>query len=244
MRYIETKTILSKLRTADRWFGIAYNMNLYRGCQHGCIYCDTRSDCYGIGDIAQIAVKRNALELLPAELRARRKKRATIGTGSMNDPYMPVERELRLTRRALGMIADERFPVHVITKSSLAERDADILQAQGYATAMAAGVPSFCAAAARLNQPLTGGMDAPLTIAPGSRADEVLDAPGTKVLMKTGRQLPALLDTLDAHGALSRSALVCSCGLPDETIFPDLSTARPPQDGSKAGYFATVLVKE
>lgn len=128
MRYIETKTIFSKLRTADRWFGIAYNMNLYRGCQHGCIYCDTRSDCYGIGDIAQIAVKRNALELLPAELRARRKKRATIGTGSMNDPYMPVERELRLTRRALGMIADERFPVHVITKSSLAERDADILQ--------------------------------------------------------------------------------------------------------------------
>ena len=125
MRYIETKTILSKLRTADRWFGIAYNMNLYRGCQHGCIYCDTRSDCYGIGDIAQIAVKRNALELLPAELRARRKKRATIGTGSVNDPYMPVERELRLTRRALGMIADERFPVHVITKSSLAERDAE-----------------------------------------------------------------------------------------------------------------------
>lgn len=120
----------------------------------------------------------------------------------------------------------------------------EILQAQGYATAMAAGVPSFCAAAARLNQPLTGGMDAPLTIAPGSRADEVLDTPGTKVLMKTGRQLPALLDTLDAHGALSRSALVCSCGLPDEAIFPDLSTARPPQDGSKAGYFATVLVKE
>ena len=120
----------------------------------------------------------------------------------------------------------------------------EILQAQGYATAMAAGVPSFCAAAARLNQPLTGGMDAPLTIAPGSWTDKVLDAPGTKVLMKTGRQLPALLDTLDAHGALSRSALVCSCGLPDETIFPDLSTARPPQDGSKAGYFATVLVKE
>ena len=122
--------------------------------------------------------------------------------------------------------------------------DVSIYATFGYATAMAAGVPSFCAAAARLNQPLTGGMDAPLTIAPGSQADKVLDVPGTKVLMKTGRQLPALLDTLDAHGALSRSALVCSCGLPDETIFPDLSTARPPQDGSKAGYFATVLVKE
>ena len=121
----------------------------------------------------------------------------------------------------------------------------EILQAQGYATAMAAGVPSFCAAAARLNQPLTGGMDAPLTIAPGSRADEVLDAPGTKVLMKTGRQLPRPLPPAPHRCRwYSRSALVCSCGLPDETIFPDLSTARPPQDGSKAGYFATVLVKE
>lgn len=128
MRYIETKSILSKLRTADTWFGIAYNMNLYRGCQHGCIYCDTRSDCYGIGDIVQIAVKRNALELLPGELRAKRKNRATIGTGSMNDPYMPVEREIQLTRRALRVIADEKFPAHVITKSNLVERDADILQ--------------------------------------------------------------------------------------------------------------------
>lgn len=128
MRYIETKSILSKLRTTDPWFGIAYNMNLYRGCRHGCIYCDTRSDCYGIGDIAQIAAKRNALELLPGELRARQKRRATIGTGSMNDPYMPVERELQLARRALRVIADHKFPVHVITKSDLAVRDADIMQ--------------------------------------------------------------------------------------------------------------------
>ena len=82
----------------------------------------------------------------------------------------------------------------------------EILQAQGYATAMAAGVPSFCAVAARLNQPLTGGMDAPLTIAPGSRADEVLDAPGTKVLMKTGRQLPALLDGLHFHTLCEQDA--------------------------------------
>ena len=67
----------------------------------------------------------------------------------------------------------------------------EILQAEGYATAMAAGVPSFCAAAARLNVPLTGGMDTPLTIAPGGWADRVLETPGTKVLMKTGRQLPA-----------------------------------------------------
>ncbi len=128
MRYIEAKSILSKVRGEDNFFGLGYNMNLYRGCQHGCIYCDTRSECYGINDISTISVKKNALELLAKELPAKRKHRATIGTGSMNDPYMPIERELQLTRRALRMIADERFPVHVITKGSLVERDADILQ--------------------------------------------------------------------------------------------------------------------
>ena len=117
----------------------------------------------------------------------------------------------------------------------------ELLQARGCATAMAAGVPSFCAAAARLNRPLTGGMDIPLTIAPGSWADRVLDLPGSKVLMKSGQQLPALLETLDAHGALNKSALVCNCGLPDEAVYPDLSAARP---ADAAGYFATVLVKE
>ncbi len=116
-----------------------------------------------------------------------------------------------------------------------------LLQAEGYATAMAAGVPSFCAAAARLNVPLTGGMDVPLTVAPGSWVGRVLETPGTKVLMKTGRQLPALLDTLRQAGKLQTSALVCNCGLPDEQVYPDLSRSQP---DVPAGYFATVLVKE
>lgn len=128
IQYIETKSILSKLRKQDTWFGITYNMNLYRGCQHGCIYCDTRSECYRIGDISQISVKQNALELLTGELQSKRKNKATIGTGSMNDPYMPVERELQLTRNALQIIASHKFPVHVITKSDLVERDIDILE--------------------------------------------------------------------------------------------------------------------
>ena len=117
----------------------------------------------------------------------------------------------------------------------------EVLEAQGCATAMAAGVPSFCAATARLNRPLTGGMDAPLTIAPGGWADRVLDTPGTKVLMKNGTQLPALFEKLAASGKLAGSALVCSCGLPDEAVYPDLSLDRPE---GPAGYFATVLVKE
>ena len=117
----------------------------------------------------------------------------------------------------------------------------EILQAKGYSTAMAAGVPSFCAAAARLNRPLTGGMDVPLTIAPGSWADRILDMPGSKVLMKTGRQLPALLDVLEKKDKLSVSGLVCNCGLPDEVVYPDLSAAHPKEATS---YFATLLVKE
>ena len=117
----------------------------------------------------------------------------------------------------------------------------EILQAGGYATAMAAGVPSFCAAAARLNVPLTGGMDTPLTIAPGGWTDRVLEMPGTKVLMKAGRQLPVLLDTLQQADKLKNSALVCNCGLPDEQVCPDLSRGQPQV---QPGYFTTVLVKE
>ena len=116
-----------------------------------------------------------------------------------------------------------------------------LLEAEGYPTAMAAGVPSFCAAAARLNVPLTGGMDTPLTIAPGGWTDRVLETPGTKVLMKAGRQLPALLDTLRQADMLKKSALVCNCGLPDEQVCPDLSRGQPQV---QPGYFTTVLVKE
>ena len=128
IQYIQAKSILSKLKDTDSYFGITYNMNLYRGCQHGCIYCDTRSQCYGVGDISQIRVKQNAIELLNAELVAKRRKRATIGTGSMNDPYMPIEKTVGITRKALEVIATNRFPVHIITKGDLVIRDIDIIQ--------------------------------------------------------------------------------------------------------------------
>lgn len=124
---IRTRTILSRLRTRDTLFGITYNMNLYRGCSHGCIYCDTRSTCYGIGDISRIRIKENAVALLEKELSGKKGPKATIGTGSMNDPYMPCEKRHRLTRSALEIIARHRFPVHVITKSGLVARDKDIL---------------------------------------------------------------------------------------------------------------------
>ena len=118
---------------------------------------------------------------------------------------------------------------------------AQLLEEEGCRCVRVPGVPSFCAAAARLGQPLTGGMEAPLTIAPGRHAAEVLAAPGTKVLMKSGRQLPETLAALAEAGLLGRSAMVCNCGLPDEEVWPDLSAC----DASRpAGYFATILVKE
>ena len=66
---IQARVLLSRVRQPDPWFGLTYVMNLYRGCQHQCIYCDSRSECYGIEDFADIGIKANALELLERELR-------------------------------------------------------------------------------------------------------------------------------------------------------------------------------
>ena len=117
----------------------------------------------------------------------------------------------------------------------------EILQAQGYPTARIAGVPSFCAAAAALGRSLTDGMEAPLTLAPGRHAEQVLDAPGAKVLMKSGRQLPAALAALRQRGLLEKSAMACNCGLPEQTLWPDLSSYDPARP---VGYFTTIIVKE
>jgi DNA repair photolyase len=127
---IKSKTILNHVKQPDHWFGLKYNMNLYRGCQHQCIYCDSRSECYQLGDLAQIRVKTNSLELLEDAL-PRKRVLGTIGFGSMNDPYMPVEKEYRLVRGALEIISNHGFPVHILTKSDLVLRDKDLLQAIG-----------------------------------------------------------------------------------------------------------------
>ena len=118
MHYIQAKSILSPQN----------GMNLYRGCTHGCIYCDSRSNCYHIDHLFEdIAVKENALELLEAALKRKRKK-CMIGTGSMSDPYMPLEEKLLFTRKALEMVYRHGFGFMVITKSALVLRDLDLLK--------------------------------------------------------------------------------------------------------------------
>ncbi len=125
---IRAKTLLSRVSGIDTWFGLDFGMNLYRGCQHRCIYCDSRSECYKNDRFDEdVLVKTNAIEILRDELR-RKRARGVIGTGSMNDPYMPLESETRLAARALEAIGDHGFGAHVITKSTLVLRDVGLLQ--------------------------------------------------------------------------------------------------------------------
>ena len=102
MELIPAKTIITKNRDTS-WFGSDYNMNLYRGCSHGCIYCDSRSSCYRVDDFEQIKAKENALQIVRDDLR-RKVKKGVVGTGAMSDPYNPFEKELELTRHALELV--------------------------------------------------------------------------------------------------------------------------------------------
>lgn len=118
MHYKQYKSILSPKN----------GVNIYRGCLHGCIYCDSRSKCYQMAhDFEDIEVKTNAPVMLDAELRKKRKK-CMIGTGSMTDPYNPLEETLMYTRRCLEVVDKYGFGLSIITKSALILRDLDLLK--------------------------------------------------------------------------------------------------------------------
>lgn len=125
MQTIPAKTIVTRARSRW-WFGTDYNMNLYRGCTHGCIYCDSRSSCYCNPDFDHIAVKENALAIVRDDLR-RKVRKGVVATGAMSDPYNPLEREMQLTRHALELLAAYGFGVAIDTKSDLVSRDTDVL---------------------------------------------------------------------------------------------------------------------
>lgn len=127
MEQVVAKSILHRNKTTG-WFGTDYNMNLYRGCCHGCIYCDSRSDCYGIEDFDKVRCKADSLELLRREL-MHKAHTGVIGTGAMSDPYNPFEEKTLLTRHALELINDYGFGCVILSKSSLMTRDKDIFLA-------------------------------------------------------------------------------------------------------------------
>jgi len=122
---VPAKTIVQ--RTKGGWFGADYNMNIYRGCSHGCIYCDSRSLCYRNVDFDIEKAKENALQIIRDELR-RKVISGIITTGSMSDCYNRAERDLKLMRHTLELINAFGFGVAVLTKSDLVTRDIDVLQ--------------------------------------------------------------------------------------------------------------------
>lgn len=120
MHFVDAKGILTRKNGY-------YGMNIYRGCSHGCIYCDSRSKCYQFTHpFEDIEVKQNAPELLEKALRSKKKK-CMIGTGAMSDPYMHCEEKLRLTRRCLEIIQKYGFGAAIQTKSDRVLQDIDLL---------------------------------------------------------------------------------------------------------------------
>ncbi len=133
---IDAKSILRKQKHIDSWFVSSYGMNLYRGCTHNCAYCDGRAEKYQVaGEFGrEVVVKKNAIDVLRRELNPTRKrtpfKRGFVMVGGgVCDSYQPAETTYQLTRQALQLLHDYRFPVHMLTKSTLIERDLDLLAA-------------------------------------------------------------------------------------------------------------------
>lgn len=131
MDSIPAKSLLQgngKPTTPYTWFGMDYNMNLYKGCPHGCIYCDSRSSCYQVHNFDIVRKKENELSILEMELK-RKKRKGVIGIGAMSDTYHPFERTQRITKGALELIYRYGYGVGIDTKSDLILEDIDLISA-------------------------------------------------------------------------------------------------------------------
>jgi DNA repair photolyase len=126
----EAKSILRKGKITDSWFISKYNMNLYRGCENACIYCDGRNEKYYVeGEFGQdIVVKTNSPKLFQKEVEKIKEKTIIFFGGGVGDAYQNAEKKYELTREILKIISNYNYPVHILTKSSIIERDADLLK--------------------------------------------------------------------------------------------------------------------
>lgn len=141
---VPAKSLLHATKYGDGWFGTSYTLNLYRGCSHGCIYCDSRSDCYQVRDFDTVHAKKDALSLLERELSGKR-VRGVVGMGAMSDPYNPREAQALLTRGALGLLDRYGFGAHIVTKSDLVARDIDVLCSVRLHDPVSVGLTITCA---------------------------------------------------------------------------------------------------
>ena len=127
---IQVKSVLNKHKKRDTWFLDDYSANFYSGCSYNCLYCYIRGSKYGKNLEDKLSVKINGLDLFEKQLKKRADKGeyGFIVLSSITDPYLPVEEKYELTRSALEIILKYRFPVHIITKSTLVERDFELLK--------------------------------------------------------------------------------------------------------------------
>ncbi len=135
IRETEAKSILLQHKKIDSWFISRYGLNLYRGCAHNCVYCDGRSEHYQVnGSFGEnVSVKINAVEILARELdptrrRVKLKPSYIMLGGGVGDSYQPAEKKYELTRRTLQLLNKYKWPVHILTKSTLVERDLDLIK--------------------------------------------------------------------------------------------------------------------
>ena len=127
---IIVKSVLNKTKKRDDWFLDDYTFNPYSSCSFNCLYCYIRGSKYGVNLQESLSVKENAIEVLDKQLTSRVKKKqyGIIALSSATDPYLQIEQKYHLTRDALEVILSHKFPVHIITKSDLVERDFDVLR--------------------------------------------------------------------------------------------------------------------
>jgi len=132
---MKAKTILRKAKKIDSWFLSRYNMNIYRGCQHACVYCDGRNEKYQVeGDFGKsVTIKINASELLEAELgkyfeNSRKRPDIIMVGGGVGDSYQPVDKDYQLTKNILTILEKHAIPIHILTKSNLILRDMNIIK--------------------------------------------------------------------------------------------------------------------
>lgn len=128
-REIEVKSVLNKLKHRDSWFLCDYTVNMYSSCSFNCLYCYICGSKYGSNLEESVTIKSNGIEVLDRQLfnRAKKKDHGIVVLSSSTDPYLPHEKKHELSRQALQLLAKHQFPIHIITKSDLIERDFDLL---------------------------------------------------------------------------------------------------------------------
>ena len=220
MEYISAKSIVNRTKDPS-WFGTDYNMNIYRGCPHGCIYCDSRSDCYHTPQFDQVKAKADALRIIRDDLE-RKVKPGVVGTGSMSDPYNPFEETLLLTRHALTLLEAYGFGTAIATKSDLILRDVDVL------TSINRTMPAICKVTITTCDDGLAAKVEPRAPSPSRRlaAVERLSAAG----LFTGILMMPVLPFLEDHADNIRAIVERAADAGARFIYPAMGmTCRPGQ---------------